>query len=61
MVTKILVNIGLGNDLLLDGTKPFPKPMLTSHWGPVVTTLYAVLDENHTIKNHIHISQWTMS
>ena len=27
MVTWILVNIGAGNGLLLDGTKPLPEPM----------------------------------
>ena len=29
MVTQILVNIGSGNGLLPDGTKPLPEPMLT--------------------------------
>ena len=29
MLTKALVNIGLGNDLLLDGTKPLDDLMLT--------------------------------
>ena len=29
MVTWISVNIGLGNGLLPDGTKPLPEPMLT--------------------------------
>ena len=31
MVTKIWVNIGLGNDVLPDGAKPLPKQMLTYH------------------------------
>ena len=31
MVTHIWVNIGSGNGLLPDGTKPLPAPMLTSH------------------------------
>ena len=31
MVTKIWVNIGSGNGLLPDGTKPLPEPMLTDH------------------------------
>ena len=31
MTTEILVNIGLGNGLLPDGTKPLPEPMLTYH------------------------------
>ena len=30
-MTLILVNIGSGNGLLPDGTKPIPKPMLTYH------------------------------
>ena len=28
---KILVNIGSGNGLLPDGTKPLPEPMFTIH------------------------------
>ena len=36
MATEIWVNIGLGNGLLPDGTKPLPEPMLTDHqWSPV--------------------------
>ena len=35
--TEICVNIGSGNGLLPDGTKPLPEPMLTYHkYGPVV-------------------------
>ena len=29
MASEIWVNIGSGNDLLPDGTKPLPEPMLT--------------------------------
>ena len=33
---QICVNIGSGNGLLPDGTKPLPEPMLTDHhWSPV--------------------------
>ena len=36
MATEIWVNIGSGNGLLPDGTKPLPEPMLTYHrWGPL--------------------------
>ena len=31
LCTIILVNIGSGNDLLPDGTKPLPETMLSSH------------------------------
>ena len=31
MATEIWVNIGLGNGLLPDGTKPLPEPMLIDH------------------------------
>ena len=31
MVTEIWVNIGPGNGLLPNGTKPLPEPMLTYH------------------------------
>ena len=35
MATEVWVNIGSGNGLLPDGTKPLPEPMLTYHqWGP---------------------------
>ena len=35
MAAGILVNIGSGNGLLADGTKPLPEPMLTyQHLGP---------------------------
>ena len=34
MATEIWVDIGSGNGLLPDGTKPLPEPMLTDHqWG----------------------------
>ena len=36
MALKIFVNIGSGNDLVHDGTKPLPELMLTYHqWGPM--------------------------
>ena len=39
MATEIWVNIGLGNGLLPDGTKPLPEPMLAYHqWGPKTFT-----------------------
>ena len=31
MATEIWVNIGSGNGLLPDGTKPLPEPMLSDH------------------------------
>ena len=31
MATEIWVNIGSGNGLVPDGTKPLPEPMLTYH------------------------------
>ena len=42
MVTQILVNIGSGNGLLPDGTKPLPEPMFTyCKYGPVMFILRA--------------------
>ena len=36
METQIWVNTGSGNDLLPDGTKPLPEPVLAyQQWGPV--------------------------
>ena len=41
MAAEIWVNIGLGNGLLPDGTKPLPKPMLTYHKSdPVTLAIY---------------------
>ena len=41
MVTEIWVNIGSGNGLLPDGTKPLPEPILTDHqWSPVTSILW---------------------
>ena len=37
MPFEIRVNIGLGNGLLPDGTKPLPEPMLTDHQRSPVT------------------------
>ena len=50
MVTEIWVNIGSGNGLLPDSTKPLPQPMLTDHqWGPMTF----ILGEFHnTCLNH---------
>ena len=40
MATEIWVNIGSGNGLLPDGTKPLPEPVLTDHqWSPVTFIL----------------------
>ena len=37
---KIWVNIGLGNNLMPEGTKPLPESMLTyPQWGSVALTL----------------------
>ena len=39
MVSKNVVNIGSGNGLLPQGTRPLPEPMLTYHqWDPVSFT-----------------------
>ena len=40
MATEIWVNIGSGNGLLPDDTKPLPEPMLTDHqWSPMTFIL----------------------
>ena len=65
MATEIWVNIGTGNGMLPDDTKPLPEPMLTSNqcgsvasWQPFesiftasakATILYNVF-ENHTFE-----------
>ena len=69
----ILDNIGSGNGLLPDGTKPLPEPMLTyPHWGILTFTRgqfhYRYLSNQSTklvwkllIQNFIHTSQGRMS
>ena len=50
----IWVNIGSGNGLLPDGTKPLPEPMLTDHqWSPVTFILEKFLKRclNHQSLN----------
>ena len=58
-------NIGSGNGLLPDGTKPLPEPMLTYHqWSFVVFTLQQFTQEAHEISVHdmsLKISQGPMS
>ena len=42
MATEIWVNIGSGNGLLPDGTKPLPEPMLTDHkWQIIINDKYS--------------------
>ena len=40
MATENWVNIGSGNGLLSDGTKPLPEPMLTYHQYDLVTYFF---------------------
>ena len=73
MATKIWVNIGSGNGLLPDGTKPLPEPMLTYHqsgpvaftWGqfPMKCSIYLFLIRvwKSLIWGNSHISQGPMS
>ena len=73
MATDIWVNIGSGNGLMIDGTKPLPEPTLIYHqWGPVSITweLFHKWYRSHQsqrlawkllIQNCIQISQGPMS
>ena len=46
MMTEIRVNIGSGNGLLPDDTKPLPEPMLTDHqWSPSDIRVRAISQE----------------
>ena len=45
-MTEIWVNIGSGNGLLPDGTKPLPEPMLNDHqWSPSDIHIRAISQE----------------
>ena len=48
MVTEIWVNIGSGNGLLPDGTKPLPEPMLTYHQKGWVTFIWGQVHKPST-------------
>ena len=46
MATEIWVNMGSGNGLLPDGTKPLPEPMWTDHqWSLVAFNIRAISQE----------------
>ena len=47
MVTEIWVNIGSGNGLLPDGTKPLPEPILTDHQQSPVTFILGQFNKRH--------------
>ena len=54
MVTEIWVNIGSGNGLLPDGTKPLSEPMLTDHQQSPVTFILGLFHKrclNHQSPN----------
>ena len=46
MASENLVNIGSGNGLLPDGTKPLPKPMLTDHQWDLVTSSFGAISQD---------------
>ena len=57
MATEIWVNIGSGNGLLPDGTKPLPEPMLTNHqWSPV-TLISGQFHRDASATNHLNLFQ----
>ena len=60
MATEIWVNIGSGDGLLCDGTKPLPEPMLTDHqWGPSgvhIRTISQEIPQPSITKIHLKIT-----
>ena len=63
MATEIWVNIGSGNGLLPDGTKPLPEPMLTDHqWSPSGIHIRAISQEmpqpsiSNLFENYIYLN-----
>ena len=56
MATEIWLNIGLGNGLLPDGTKPLHEPMLTYNEG----SLWHSPDDNFTSAQEINIDQMNL-
>ena len=47
MATEIWVNIGSGNGLLPDGTKPLPEPRLTNYQRGLVAFIWFIWGEFH--------------
>ena len=68
MVTKICVNIGLGNSLLPDGSKPLPETMLSYHqwgsgtiiWGKFHKSKYQC-NQSNCISNSHNYKEWCMN
>ena len=59
MASKIMVNIGTGNGLMPDDTKPLPQPKSISHqWGPVSHYCYQGPPLLACISNNIHYKVW---
>ena len=50
MATEIWVNIGSGNGLMPDGTKPLPEPMLTNDQWDVVTFTHLIAISHKILK-----------
>ena len=51
MVTQFWVNIGTGNGLLSDSTKPLPEPILTPHNDLISEVLWHSLKRNFTVSS----------
>ena len=57
MVSRNLVNIGSGNDLLPDSTKPLPEPMFINHqWGLAAFT--SLIEAEWRIYVSVNIYPW---
>ena len=52
MASEIWVNIGSGNGMLPDGTKPLPEPMLTDHQWSQLTFILGQLTRDASTINH---------
>ena len=59
MATQIWVNIGSGNVLLPDGTKPLPEPMLTYHQQGLVTFTWGQF-RNRYLNHQLLKSHWKL-
>ena len=60
MVTEIFVNIGSGNGVLSDDTKPLPEPMLTDNQWSQITFILGQFDKVTTF-NHSNLLENYMS
>ena len=60
METKIWINIGSGNGLLPDDTKPLPEPMLTNHQWGILTFIWEQFHSDYA-RHYSVLTVWKLN